>query len=263
MDRPVGKGVCLPVGVLGSTRLIRTPDPVMPASDDVGTVSCRIVAWGGWWYRVNQWLRDFGCEGLELGIGWPTIRSRCAAAVSGWLRKYRCQAESDGQQRREEKHYCPVCLRCNLSVILILSILLLVGLQGASARGCGVMDMYSTIRLGRTQQIAWQRMFRPHLAESNPRSRMNPIHPTQLRPYRLPPNPRPAYPLSTTSLITSTGGFRVFYLVVLYFERYVVISLTFIPPPSHPAAPVLGQLLVGHIPHCRMEVNAKTTRSRT
>jgi len=123
--------------------------------------------------------------------------------------------------------------------------------------------MYSTIRLGRTQQIAWQRMFRLHLAESNPRSRMNPIHPTQLRLYRLPPNPRPAYPLSTTSLITSTGGFRAFYLVVLYFERYVVMSLTFIPPPSHPAAPVLGQLLVGHMPHCRIEVNAKTTRSRT
>ena len=35
--------------------------------------------------------------------------------------------ESDGQQMCEEKHDYPGCLGCNLSVILILSILLLVG----------------------------------------------------------------------------------------------------------------------------------------
>jgi len=74
MDRPVGKGVRLPIGVFGGTRLIRTPDTVVPASDGIGTVSCgRVVARGGWWYRVDEWLRDFRCESMELGIGWPTI----------------------------------------------------------------------------------------------------------------------------------------------------------------------------------------------
>jgi len=49
MDRPVGKGIRLPVGVFGGTRLIRTPDPVVPPSKDIGTISCgRVVARGGW-----------------------------------------------------------------------------------------------------------------------------------------------------------------------------------------------------------------------
>jgi len=105
MDCPVGKGVRLPVGEFCSTRLSRTPDPIVPASDGFGTVSCGgVVARGGWWYRVDEWLRDFGCERLEFGIRRPTIRSRCTAAVSGWLRKYRRRTEGDGQQRREEKH---------------------------------------------------------------------------------------------------------------------------------------------------------------
>ena len=73
LDRPVGEGVCLVVGVFGSTRLIRAPDTVVPASDDISTVSCgRVIARGGRWDGTYQWLRDSGCEGLELGVGWPT-----------------------------------------------------------------------------------------------------------------------------------------------------------------------------------------------
>jgi len=108
LDRPVWEGVCLAVGVFGSTRLIRAPDAVVPVSEDIGTASCgRVVARGGRWDGADQWLRDFGCEGLELGVGWPTSRSRCAATISGG---YRCQAESDGQERCEEKHDHPVRL---------------------------------------------------------------------------------------------------------------------------------------------------------
>ena len=73
LDRPVGEGVCLEVGVFGSTGLIRAPDTVVPVSDDIGTVSCgRVIARGGRWDGVDQWLRDSGCEGLKLGVGWPT-----------------------------------------------------------------------------------------------------------------------------------------------------------------------------------------------
>ena len=73
LDRPVGKGVGLVVGVFSSTGLVRTPETVEPASDDISTISCsRVVARGGRWDGVDQWLRDFGCEGLELGIGRPT-----------------------------------------------------------------------------------------------------------------------------------------------------------------------------------------------
>jgi len=73
LDRPVGKCVRLVVGVFGGTRLIRTPYTVVPASDDISTVSCgRVVARGGRWDRADQWLRYLRREGLELGIGWPT-----------------------------------------------------------------------------------------------------------------------------------------------------------------------------------------------
>ena len=73
MDRPVGKGVRLVVGVFGSTRLIRTPNSVVPASLDIGAVSCgMVVAWGGRWDRMDQGLGNFGCESLELRVGWPT-----------------------------------------------------------------------------------------------------------------------------------------------------------------------------------------------
>ena len=39
LDGPVGKGVGLPVGVFSSTRLVRTPDTVVPASNSVRAVS--------------------------------------------------------------------------------------------------------------------------------------------------------------------------------------------------------------------------------
>jgi hypothetical protein len=110
LDGPIGEGVRLVVGVLCSTRLIRTPDAVVPTSEDIGAVPCgRVIARGGRRERMDEWLRDFRCEGLELGIGRPTSRSRCTAAVLGG---YRCQAESDGQERREEKHDCLVRLGC-------------------------------------------------------------------------------------------------------------------------------------------------------
>ena len=108
LDCPVGEGVCLVVAILSSARLIRAPDTGVPASEDISTISCgRVVARGGRWDEVDQWLREFGCEGLELRVGWPTSRSRCAATIS---RGYRCQAESDGQERCEEKHDYPVRL---------------------------------------------------------------------------------------------------------------------------------------------------------
>ena len=73
LDRPVGKRVRLVVVEFGSAGLIRTPDTVVPASDDISTVSCgRVVARGGRWDGADQWLRDSGCEDLELGVGWPT-----------------------------------------------------------------------------------------------------------------------------------------------------------------------------------------------
>ena len=73
LDRPVGECVRLVVGEYVGARLIRTPYIVRPASDDVSTVSCgRVIARGGRWDGVDQWLRDFGCEDLEVGVGWPT-----------------------------------------------------------------------------------------------------------------------------------------------------------------------------------------------
>ena len=74
LDRPVGECVRLVVGKFGGARLIRTPGTVGPASDDVSAVSCgRVIARGGRWDGVDQWLRNFGCEDLELGVGWPTL----------------------------------------------------------------------------------------------------------------------------------------------------------------------------------------------
>jgi hypothetical protein len=112
LDGSVGKGVRLVVGVFGGTRLVRTPHTAVPASEYISTVSCgRAVARGGRWDRVDQWLGDFRREGLELGIGRPTPRSKCTAAVLG---RYRFQAESDGQESREEKHDCSVRLGCRI-----------------------------------------------------------------------------------------------------------------------------------------------------
>ena len=60
LDRPVGKGVRFPVGVFGSARVIRSPDTVVPASEDIGAVSCGgVVARSGWWDGMDQRLRDF------------------------------------------------------------------------------------------------------------------------------------------------------------------------------------------------------------
>jgi len=59
VDRPFGKGVRLPVSVFSSPGLVRTPDTIVPASDDISAVSCsRVVARSGWRDRVDQWLRD-------------------------------------------------------------------------------------------------------------------------------------------------------------------------------------------------------------
>ena len=102
LDRPVGEGVRFVVCEFCSARLIRAPDAVGPAGDDISAISCGgVVARGGRWDGADQRLRDFGCEGLEVGVGWPTSRSRCTAATLGG---YRCQAEGKGQERREEKH---------------------------------------------------------------------------------------------------------------------------------------------------------------
>jgi len=74
LDRSVGKCVCLIIGVFGSARLIGTPDTAVPVSGDISTVSCsRVVARSGGWDGADQWLGEFGCEGLELGVGWPTF----------------------------------------------------------------------------------------------------------------------------------------------------------------------------------------------
>jgi hypothetical protein len=60
LDRPVGKDVCLPVGVFSGPRLVRSPDTVEPASNSIGAVACgRIVARRGRWDRVDQRLREF------------------------------------------------------------------------------------------------------------------------------------------------------------------------------------------------------------
>ena len=73
LDRPVGKCVRLVVVEFGSAGLIRTPDTVVPASDDISTVSCgRVVARDGRWDGVDQRPRDFGFQDLEVGVGRPT-----------------------------------------------------------------------------------------------------------------------------------------------------------------------------------------------
>ena len=60
LDRPVGEGVRFVVCEFGGTRLIRAPDAVVPASEDISTVSRgRIVARGGRRDGADQWLRDF------------------------------------------------------------------------------------------------------------------------------------------------------------------------------------------------------------
>ena len=71
--RPVGKGVSLVISEFCGAGLIRTPGAVVPVSDDISTVSySRVVTWGGRWDGVDQWLRDFRRESLELRVGWPT-----------------------------------------------------------------------------------------------------------------------------------------------------------------------------------------------
>ena len=60
LDRPVGKCVRLVVGGFGGARLIRAPDTVGPASNDISTVSCGgVIARGGRWDGADQRLRDF------------------------------------------------------------------------------------------------------------------------------------------------------------------------------------------------------------
>ena len=60
LDRAVGKNICLPVGVLGGPRLVRSPHAVEPASADVGAVTRgRVVARSGWRDGMDQRLRDF------------------------------------------------------------------------------------------------------------------------------------------------------------------------------------------------------------
>ena len=72
LDCPVRKCVRLEVREFGGARLVGTPGTVGPVSNDLSTVSCgRVVARGGRWDGADQWLRDFGCEDLELGVGWP------------------------------------------------------------------------------------------------------------------------------------------------------------------------------------------------
>ena len=59
LNRPVGKGVRLPVGELSSPGLTRTPGAVAPASKDISAVPRgRVVARSGWRDWMDQWLRD-------------------------------------------------------------------------------------------------------------------------------------------------------------------------------------------------------------
>ena len=51
LGRPVGKGVGLPVGELGSARLVRTPDAVVPSRADIR--AGRVVTRSGWRHRVD------------------------------------------------------------------------------------------------------------------------------------------------------------------------------------------------------------------
>ena len=60
LDGPVGKRVGLVVGVFGGTGLIRAPDAVVPAGEDVGAATGgRVVARGGGRDRMDQRLGDF------------------------------------------------------------------------------------------------------------------------------------------------------------------------------------------------------------
>ena len=64
LDRPVGKRVCLVIGVLGSARLIRTPESVEPLSSDIGAISCgRVAAWSD---RRDRWTS--GLETFEARV---------------------------------------------------------------------------------------------------------------------------------------------------------------------------------------------------
>jgi len=55
LDRPVGECVRLVVGEFGGTGLTRAPDAVVPASNDISTVSRgRVIAWGGRWDGTYQ-----------------------------------------------------------------------------------------------------------------------------------------------------------------------------------------------------------------
>ena len=102
LDSPVGKRVCLIVGVLGGTRLIGTPDAIEPVSTDIGAVSCGgVVAGCSRWDGVDERLGDFGGEILEFRVRWPTCRPESAAAVLG---RYRPQGKSDSEEGGEEVH---------------------------------------------------------------------------------------------------------------------------------------------------------------
>ena len=60
LDRAVGEGVRLPVGDFRGPGLIRAPDVIVPAREDISTVArSRVIAWSGWWERVDQRLGDF------------------------------------------------------------------------------------------------------------------------------------------------------------------------------------------------------------
>lgn len=59
LDRSVGKGVCLPVGVFSGPGLVRTPDTVEPTSANISAVSCsRVVARCGRRHWMDQGLGD-------------------------------------------------------------------------------------------------------------------------------------------------------------------------------------------------------------
>ena len=112
LDGPVGKGVCLEVGVLGGTGLIRTPDTVVPTTKDIGAISGgRVVARRGRWYRMDERLRDFVGESLKFRLRRPTVRSECTAAALGLPRRCRRKTEREGQES-EEVHGFVACLGC-------------------------------------------------------------------------------------------------------------------------------------------------------
>ena len=102
LDTPVGKRVCLIVGVLGGTRLIGTPDAIEPVSTDIGAVSCGgVVAGCSRWDGVDERLGDFGGESLKFRIRRPACQPKSAATVLGCHRR---QAKSDSEEGGEEVH---------------------------------------------------------------------------------------------------------------------------------------------------------------